>query len=148
MTATQTLTDSQRFHVQMRLSARHRTWCRNLPATDIDSDGHRLLDGVFIEYDMRSPVALIDYKSTPFPTRGDANLTAMCRLAQGNRLPAYVVHYDDPGDEQPWHFRVYAVTLAGAEHVAHAGLIAEMSEPEFVRFLHRVRGRRCCGAAS
>lgn len=111
-----------------RLSRRHRSWGPDLPAVDIDF--------LLAEYDHADPRALIEYKhqwAAPVAP-SSPGLQVVSRLADRADLPAFVVRYS--GDLS--QYRVRALSEGAASIISEP---EEMSEAEYVDFLHLLRGR-------
>ena len=117
------------------LSARHREWGVECPATDIDC---------IVEIARGKPAAIIEYK------RSNADLEqslqswrALWILADKAKLPFWVVVWDNGGGR--WTFRIARANETGIrlirEHLPFAGDAPLLNERDFVRFLHLVRGR-------
>jgi hypothetical protein len=95
----------------------------------MDAEGFRA-----VEYDNKEPVALIEYKARGATVRPkDANNTALLRLANRASLPFLIVIYD----KDALHFGVLPMNDLAQELTKKAVL----TEPGYVEFLHRIRGR-------
>ncbi len=110
------------------LSDRHHDWGFDLPATD--------LDFILIEYDQAQPCALIEYKreSAPLPDLSKPNYKAFAILGERADLPCFVVRY--AGDFSWWE--VIPANMPAGQILAEARTV---SERQYVRFLHWLRGR-------
>ena len=139
MSRRQRQTDEQRISEYLMLSNRHRTWCDNVPACDIDSTDHLMAPGVLVEYDNAIPRALIDYKRGSFLQ--DTNTSVMVWLADRADLPAFAVVYH-PGDD--WWFWVTALNERAHRWMTVWPGGRNMTEAVYVRWLHTIRGRSCC----
>jgi hypothetical protein len=107
------------------LSERHRLYGGNLPAVDLD----------FVEYDNCTPRALVEYKGiSAMPFAGTANTQALKRLADSAGLPLFIVRYD----RQNWTFEVHPYNSIARTHMDEP---LAMSEVEYVKLLHHLRGR-------
>lgn len=116
------------------LSERHRHWGKNLPMMDIDT--------VWVEYDSRRPVCLIEYKVAGAP-RNEVQKEVLARLADMARLPAFVVRYRCEAESDDWRFRVWPLNDAARTHLATE--TAVIGEESFVQFLYAVRDRTMPG---
>lgn len=115
------------------LSARHRTYGYDCPATDLDFP--------MLEYSRAEPVALIEYKAglTYVVDLEKATYRAMARLANGSGIPFVVALYHP----QRFAFKL----LAGNYHARHAitkfavgiGENTMLSEREYVAWLYGLR---------
>lgn len=112
----------------LALNDRHRTWGWNVPAEDLD----------FLEYDNKKAVALVEYKkeNAPLVPSSDANLLALCDLADRAGIPAFVVRY--AVDFSWW-------TVRALNEIARSIIprpLVKIPESEYVEFLYKIRGRR------
>lgn len=111
------------------LSARHRSWGVNCPATDLDL--------TLVEFNWRVPVAIIDYKhgnskdSIRDIVRTDA-VQAQLKLAEMANIAFAVVMYW----RQPWQFKTYPGNEKARQWFKTGELLSEL---EFVRILHKIR---------
>ena len=95
----------------------------------MDAEGFRA-----VEYDNKEPVALIEYKARGASVRPtDANNTALLRLANRASLPFFVVIYD----KVTLQFGVLPMNDLARQLTKKTAL----TEPAYVEFLHRIRGR-------
>ena len=112
-----------------RISQRHRLWgvC---PATDLDFP--------LLEYSSSRPVALIEYKHRSFRMYLDhPSLIALSMLASNSRIPAWVAEYDP----DTWTFKLHALNGEAWDYMeAHKETFRRMSEEQYVRVLHDLRG--------
>lgn len=127
------------------LSAKHRRWGYNLPATDIDF--------VLCEYDRQIPKALIEHRHINGSTRFDSNMTALHHLANMASLPFFIVQYryeDDDGtiwnDQQrtidtPAYFRIITGNELADQLWFTQDVDTFMNEDEYKAFLYEIRGR-------
>jgi len=127
------------------LSAKHRRWGYNVPATDIDF--------VLCEYDRQIPKALIEHRHINGSVHFDANMTAIHHLANMASLPFFIVQYRYLGDDgelwkehvtidTPAYFRI----IIGNEHADKLWFTQDVdtfiTETEYQAFLHEIRGRQ------
>jgi hypothetical protein len=118
------------------LNKRHKEWGWDCPAVDIDK--------LFIEYDNRLPIALMDYKyreslKVPEPDRSSANNLVMSRLYTRRtdgfkELPFYVTIYT----KHPWTFRPIWINTQAKQLAPRNQLLTEAG---FVEWLHWLRDR-------
>jgi hypothetical protein len=95
----------------------------------MDGEGFRA-----VEYDHMEPVALIEYKARGATVRPkDANNTALLRLANRASLPLFIVIYD----QNALRFGVLPMNDLAKQLTNKAVL----TEPAYVTFLHKIRGR-------
>ena len=117
------------------LSARHREWGINCPASDIDA---------IVEIARGIPAAIIEYK------RANADLAhslqswrALWILADRAKLPFLLVQWEHL--DGVWSFRIPRANDLGIslvrEHLPRHGHSPELDELEFVRFLYLIRDR-------
>lgn len=127
------------------LSAKHRRWGYNVPATDIDH--------ILCEYDRAIPVALIEHRHINGSIRNDSNMSCLRTLANMASLPFFIVQYyyaDDDGSiwcdqnrtiDTPAFFRI----ITGNDRAEKLWFTQEvdtfMNEEEYKAFLHEIRGR-------
>lgn len=114
------------------LTARHRAWGDDCPATDLDL--------LLIEYDQRKAVAIIDYKEgfdRPLTVSEKASLAAQRDLADRAGLPFFIVRYR----LADWTFVIAAENERARLAVNEAWLGVRVSERNYVRFLYHLRGR-------
>lgn len=123
------------------ISGRHRTWGWNVPAVDLDcvlTEGGEVMDGEgwkAVEYDMKEPVAIIEYKAYGATVRlNDANNTTLRRLADRADLPFFIVLYS----QEKLLFGVVPMNEKARELCPERTVYRE---PQYVEFLHRIRGR-------
>lgn len=140
MTRHQRFTDQQLWKLNQQLSHRHRTWCDEMKATDIDATDDLMLRGVFTEYVFKRPVALIDYKYRHWSWT--ASIDVVKTLGQMAGLPSFVVAYTPASDE--WTFQVWPVNEHAEAWVPVEYRGYEVTETRFVRWLHKLRGVTCC----
>lgn len=112
------------------LSRRHREWGFDVPAVD--------LDFLLLEYDASEPVALIEYKNEHAPRVAykSPNIAALRNLADRADVLAFVVRY---GENYDW-FQVRPLNEKAKSILQDR---KTLTEAEYVRFLHRLRGREC-----
>ncbi len=128
------------------ISAKHRRWGYNVPATDIDF--------VLCEYDREMPKALTEFRHINGSIRRNSNMNALGNLANMAGLPFFIVQYryeDDDGtiwcDENrtvdtPAYMRVINGNDNADKHWVTQDVDTFMNEEEYKAFLHRIRGRR------
>jgi len=113
------------------ISARHREWGYDCPATNIDC--------LFVEYNHCQPVAILDFKgkSPSVRDRGTANARTIANLAnRGKPLPFYNVYYDN----HLWTFILDPINDKARELMPKNAVdLTTMSEESFVRFLYDLR---------
>jgi hypothetical protein len=118
------------------ISVRHREWGRNVPAVDLDM--------VAVEYDMATPVAVIDYKYGlgTVVNMGHASMRALGRFHSpaGPPLPAFVARYA----VDPWQFALEPLNTAGAQLLHAHGIEPRtvLEEDTFITFIYSLRGRQ------
>jgi len=112
-----------------RISQRHRLWgvC---PATDLDFP--------LLEYSSAMPKALIEYKHRSFRVDLDhRSLLALGTLASNSKIPAFVAEYDP----DTWVVKLHALNAEAWDYMeAHKETFRRMSEEQYVRVLHDLRG--------
>lgn len=112
----------------MNLSERHRLWGWDCPAVD--------LDFLFLEYDKGKAIAIVEYKherAAP-QTSGHPTYQAMIDLADRAGIPIFACRYK--GD-----FSNFAIVSLNGHGRDFLPLRTDMTEPQWVSFLYRVRGR-------
>ena len=127
------------------LSAKHRRWGYDVPATDVDF--------ILCEYDRKTPKALIEHRHVNGSVRFDANMTAIHNLANMAGLPFFIVQYryeDDDGTiwndqhrtiDTPAYFRIIVGNETAAELWFTQEVDTYINEDEYRAFLHEIRGR-------
>ena len=98
------------------ISARHREWGFNCPATD--------LDFLAVEYNVGLPVALVEYKKMPgarMPDVKHPTYRALNELANRARIPFLIAFYA----VTPWWFQVWPVNDLAARHYQNGELLTE-----------------------
>ena len=127
------------------LSAKHRRWGYNVPATDIDF--------ILCEYDRQIPVALIEHRHVNGSVRFDSNMNCLHHLANMAGLPFFIVQYryeDDDGTiwcdqhrtiDTPAYFRIITGNDRAEQLWFTQDVDTFMTEPEYVTWLHKIRGR-------
>lgn len=115
------------------LSERHRQWGFNCPAVD--------LDFVLCEYDQGEPYAIVEYKrDTAAPTPlSHPTVRALERLATRAKVPFFFVVYTKD-------YAVYRVLPVNYFAQQKLQKTTTFSEPEYIEFLYRVRGRTVSAA--
>ena len=114
------------------LSARHRHWGRDCPATDID----------FLEFDNCEPVALLEFKherAQPY-NRFSASIRACRKLGDAAGVPFFVVIR---ADDFSW-FEINAENQIAVDKFTGAHIrerSRRVTEEKFVRFLYWLRNR-------
>ena len=127
------------------LSAKHRRWGYNLPATDVDF--------ILCEYDHRIPKALIEHRHLNGSVRFDSNMTALARLADMANLPFFIVQYHYEGDDgtlwkegitidTPAYFRIIVGNKQAEKLWFTWDPDSFSNEEEYKAFLHEIRGRK------
>ena len=127
------------------LSAKHRRWGYNVPATDIDF--------LVVEYDRAQAQALIEYRHINGKAVDDTSMKALRDLANRANLPFFVVRYryaTDDGtlwqpakvDTDAW-FRIIACNERAEKLWYTADVDTWLTEQEYVVWLHKIRGRAC-----
>lgn len=127
------------------LSRRHRLWGFDCPAADID--------WMVIEYDMRIPKALVDYKygfNWKETVNDKANLAALSALASGYGncgdqncsscgpgIPFVIVRYT----REPWQFSVEPRNDRARKIISSDRRNLVVSEKRYVSFLYRLGNR-------
>lgn len=111
-----------------RISRRHRDWGWDCPVVDID--------WLVAEYDHAKPVAIIEYKHEQAPPiqLNSVNCRVLAALGDMARLPVFIVRY---ADDFSW-LRIAPLNALAKQWLPQR---AELSEPDFVALLYRVRGR-------
>lgn len=110
------------------MSERHRRWGCACLATDIDF--------VLLEYDQTAePKAIVEYKHERAPEQraSQINFRALAKLGTKADIPVFACRY---ADDFSW-FRVVSLNPQATEWVTTR---TEMTEPEYVTFLYRLRG--------
>src|SRR4029077_14657663 len=116
------------------LAVRHRDWGYNLPCTDFDN--------LVIDYDLKLPVAVIEYKHelcSNWGRNASASIDAITTLANwntSNPLPFFVVVY--AADYSWW--RVYPMNERAKLSVG-PNMVLKL-EIEYVRLLYELRCRK------
>ena len=108
------------------LSARHRSWGTQCPAVDIDF--------LLLEYDKGQPVALVEYKHERAVTQDTTHPSyrAVSRLGNAAGLPFFGVRYSDD-------FAAWKVTPLNKISLTHLTSTVEMTEQQYVDWLHKLR---------
>lgn len=109
------------------ISARHRLYGFDCPATDIDF--------LLVEYNAGRPAALVEYKAVG-AWLGNIHrntLSALRLLADAANIPFLLVMYD----ARSWCFTVYPHNRAA---LAFVQTPTTYSERDYVRLLYRMRG--------
>lgn len=109
------------------LSKRHRLWGVALAATD--------LDFILCEASFTKPIALVEYKNEKAPAQhfNDHGIQRIKNLADMAKIPAFACRY---ATDYSW-YRPVALNERAKVYLPDR---CEMSEPDFVRFLYRLRG--------
>ena len=112
------------------LSEEHRKFGWNCPAVD--------LDFLLLEYDRGTPSALIEYKNEHAKPQYASNPSyqALSELGKRADIPTFVCRYKDD-------FSIWTVIPLNDVAKEHLPKRKEMNEPDYVRFLYRLRGREC-----
>lgn len=111
------------------ISERHRLYGGDCPMVDIDFP--------VIEYDQRRIVALIEYKLWGKPIDlGEASHEALRNLAHDIDVPFVIAAYE------PVAWNYYVVPASDNAWARLDGRPWTLTERQYVRWLHRVRGRR------
>jgi hypothetical protein len=125
------------------LSAKHRQWGYNVPATDIDF--------LVIEYDRGQAQALIEYRHVNGKAVDDSSIKALRDLADRASLPFFIVRYQYATDNgNLWQaakidteaaFRIIACNHRAEQLWVTQDIDTWMTEKEYVVWLHKIRGR-------
>lgn len=109
------------------LSERHRHWGWDCPAVD--------LDFLFLEYDRGKAVAIVEYKHERAVIARASHPTYQAIIDLGNRasVPVFGVRY---AADYSW----YRVTPLNEQARKWATEAQQMTEPQWVTFLYRLRG--------
>ena len=110
-----------------RISLRHRMWGVDCKATDIDF--------LLIEYESKSPAALIEYKNEFAPPQKPSNTQYKVLVNLGNsaNIPVIAVRYANDFSK----FKVIPLNKRALYFVPDR---IEMSESEYVNLLYKMRG--------
>ena len=111
-----------------RISARHREWGYNCPATDIDF--------LLLEYDTGKPAAIVEYKrdGASQPNLNRSNYRALSILADCAKIPFFIAFYWP----KIWAFQVFPVNEYANNHFEWG---ERFNEIEFVKMLYNLRDR-------
>lgn len=94
------------------------------------------IDWLVAEYDQAKPVAIVEYKHEQAPPikLNHVNCRVLAKLGDMAELPVFIVRY---ADDFSW------MRIAPLNDLARqwAPLRAEMTEPEYVSLLYKIRGR-------
>ena len=126
------------------LSAKHRRWGYNVPATDIDF--------ILCEYDRAITQALIEYRHLNGHVARDPSIKAIINLADRAACPFFVVRYyyaTDDGTlwkegatvDTPAFFRISAFNSHAEQLWFTQDVDTFITEREYVAWLHKIRGR-------
>ena len=111
----------------LKLSQRHRRWGWDCPAVD--------LDFLFLEYDNGKAVALVEYKHERATDQYASHPTyqAMIDLGDRAKCPVFANRYSDD-------FSLWKVVPLNPTAKTLLPDRTEMTEREWVTFLHKIRG--------
>lgn len=111
----------------LSLSRRHRRWGWDCPAVD--------LDFLFLEYDKGKAVALVEYKHENASPQYAIHPTYQAMIDLGTRagIPVFACRYTSD-------FSYWLVVPLNGKAKEYINVRKEMTEPEWVSFLYKLRG--------
>ena len=117
-----------RYGRDLRINVIHRTWGRDVAATDID----------FLEYSRGKSIAIIDMKESDywrkkFKRGGWKSVNAYLDLAARAKLPFFIVEYDVQTHD---HFKVVPMNVYARKFIKEDTV---MNEQEYVCFQYKLR---------